>query len=353
MKTTAYTTAILSALLFGAATPLTKPLLSHLSSNQMAGLLYLGAALGVSIILIRERKMTMPWRLDSRNATRLIGAIFFGGVLGPLALMAGLRLASAASVSMWLNLEMVATAVLGHLFFKDHLTKNGWFAAGGILAAAILLAWGEGAAGFQAGLLVALACLCWGIDNHLTALIDGITPAQVTFWKGLVAGSTNLAIGMTLAPLLASGAMIFGGLVIGALAYGVSIVLYIASAQQLGATRSQLIFSSAPLWGVLLALLVLGERFTPQLGLAIVLFVVSITILFREQHSHAHVHIIQVHEHEHSHTDGHHDHAHEGIPAAARHSHTHQHEPIRHAHPHLPDLHHRHSHNNEDVEPAS
>ncbi len=347
MKTRAYSTALLSALLFGAAAPLSKPLLTHLSAYHLAGLLYLGAALGVSVIILRQRKIILPWRLDAKNAIRLVGAVGFGGVAGPLALMAGLRLASASSVSVWLNLEMVATAILGHFFFKDHLTKKSWLAAGGVLAAAILLAWGEGAAGIQAGLLVVLACVCWGIDNHLTALIDGITPAQSTFWKGLAAGSTNLAIGMALAPLLSPPTVIASGVAIGVFSYGVSIVLYITSAQQLGATRSQLIFSSAPFWGVLLALALLGEPFTPQLGLATVLLAGSLVILFREQHSHVHLHSVQVHEHEHSHNDGHHDHAHEdGIPAAARHSHAHQHEPVEHAHPHMPDLHHRHLHAN-------
>lgn len=344
MKTQAYTTALLSALLFGAAAPLSKPLLTHLSAFQLAGLLYLGAALGVFVLILRQRKITLPWQLDAKNALRLAGAVILGGVAGPLALMAGLRLASASSVSVWLNLEMIATAILGHVFFKDHLTRRGWLAAGGVLAAALLLAWGEGSAGVHAGLLVALACVCWGVDNHLTALIDGISPAQSTFWKGLAAGSTNLAIGMAIAPLLSPPGIVVTGVMIGMLSYGVSIVLYIASAQQLGATRSQLIFSSAPFWGILLALVLLGEPFTPQLGLATGVLAGSLLVLFREQHSHAHAHSAQVHDHEHSHNDGHHDHVHEDLPAAARHSHRHHHAAVQHAHPHLPDLHHRHSH---------
>jgi drug/metabolite transporter (DMT)-like permease len=338
--------AILSALLFGAATPLSKNLLDHLYSFQLAGLLYIGAALGVAILVIRDKKFTWPWHMDRKNAFRLLGAVLFGGMLGPVLLLAGLRLANAASVSMWLNLEMVATAILGHFIFKDHLTKTGWLAAGGILVSAIILTSGEGSAGILAGILVALACVCWGIDNHLTALIDGITPAQSTLWKGLVAGTTNLIIGISIAPLTGSFGSVMGGLILGVFAYGFSIVLYITAAQQLGATRSQLIFSSAPFWGILLSILILGEKFTWQLAIAILLFVVSLLLLMREQHQHTHVHQSVKHDHPHRHDDGHHDH-HEGEQPDGWHSHPHKHDFLKHAHPHWPDIHHRHTHSEE------
>lgn len=338
--------AILSALLFGAATPLSKSLLDHLSSFQLAGLLYIGAALGVAILVIRDKKFTWPWHMDRKNAFRLLGAVLFGGMLGPVLLLAGLRLANAASVSMWLNLEMVATAILGHFIFKDHLTRTGWLAAGGILVSAIILTSGEGSAGILAGILVALACVCWGIDNHLTALIDGITPAQSTLWKGLVAGTTNLIIGISIAPLTGSFGSVMGGLILGVFAYGFSIVLYITAAQQLGATRSQLIFSSAPFWGILLSILILGEKFTWQLAIAILLFVVSLLLLMREQHQHSHVHQGVTHDHPHRHDDAHHDH-HEGEQPDGWHSHPHKHDFLKHAHPHWPDIHHRHTHSEE------
>jgi len=343
VKTSAFLIALLSALLFGAATPISKPLLEVLTSYQLAGLLYLGAALGVLFLLIREKKFTYPWKMDRKNAFRLLGAILFGGVLGPLALLAGLKLASAASVSMWLNLELVATALIGHFFFKDHLTGKARIAVIGILLAAIILAAGEGLAGVKAGLLVMLACICWGIDNHLTALIDGITAAQSTFWKGLVAGSTNLVIGLVLAPFAGTIGTVAASLGLGVFSYGISILLYIVAAQQLGATRSQMIFSSAPFWGVLLSVILLGEEFTWKHGIAAVLFILSIFVLLQEQHMHRHTHVSQEHEHLHRHDDGHHDHNH-SEPVTGWHVHGHMHRSITHAHPHWPDLHHRHEH---------
>ncbi len=349
MRRSAFWMALLSALLFGAATPVSKPLLSSLSTYHLAGLLYLGASLGVSGLTLGERNRVLPWRMDRANRLRLLGAVFFGGVLGPLALLAGLRLASASSVSVWLNLEMVATAVLGHLFFKDHLTRRSWLAAGGILLAALLLVWEGGAApvaGLRAGALVAGACLCWGIDNHLTALIDGITPAQSTFWKGLVAGATNLTIGVALAPLSASPWTIVAALGVGALSYGLSIVLYISSAQQLGATRSQFIFSTAPFWGVLLSVAFLGDPVTPRLVVSVALLALCIRLLVAERHAHLHTHPPLQHTHLHTH-DVHHSH-HGDNPPPGAHSHPHVHAPLTHAHPHEPDLHHRHEHGRVD-----
>jgi drug/metabolite transporter (DMT)-like permease len=334
--------ALLSALLFGAATPVSKVLLGSLSFFQLAGLLYLGAALAVAPRAIRRREADR--KLDRRNLIRLSGAILFGGILGPVFLLLGLRLSSAVSVSMWLNMEMVATAILGWLIFKDHLGKFGWIGVIGVVAASALLGAGEKSAGLMAGSFVAMACFCWGIDNHLTALIDGMTPAQSTFWKGLVAGIVNLTIGINTEPLTASTSTIAMSLAVGGVSYGLSIVLYITAAQHLGATRSQMAFSSAPFFGAILSAVALGEGFTVVQLSAMAILAVSIAALFRDKHEHEHSHDAMAHEHLHQHDDRHHGHDHDIADAEAAHSHWHEHDQARHSHPHWPDLHHRHRH---------
>ncbi len=282
--------------------------------------------------------------MPKRDALRLAGAILFGGVLGPVLLLAGLRIAAAASVSLWLNMEMTATVIIGVLFFKDHLSARGWLAAIGVLAAALLMAWTGGSAGFQAGGLVALACICWGVDNHLTALIDGITPAQSTFWKGIAAGSVNLALGLIAAPIQVPPLTLAAALGLGAVSYGLSILLYITAAQNLGAIRSQLIFSGAPFFGLLFSIL-LGDTLSWLQWIALIVFAGSVYLLFRETHSHLHHHNPVTHVHTHFHPEQHHDHEHpEGEEAIGRHSHEHTHSEIEHSHPHWPDLHHRHEH---------
>jgi len=147
---------------------------------------------------------------------------------------------------------------------------------------------------FCATLVVALACVCWGVDNHLTALIDGLTPAESTFWKGLVAGSVNLLLGVVAQPLTASLSGVLGALGLGAVAYGVSIVLYIQAAQRLGATRAQLFFATAPFFGGAGSLLLLGERLTPAQGVAALILTASLVLLLRERHAHPHEQITNV-----------------------------------------------------------
>ncbi len=345
MKMYAILLAFLAATLFGASTPASKVLLNTFPPFQLAGLLYLGAALGVTPIILRDSGLKVPWQLEPKNRYRLLGAIAWGGILAPVFLLLGLKLASAASVSLWLNLELVATALLGYWFFHDHLGRWGWFGVLGTIFAAALLSFGEGIAGIEAGLLVALACLCWGLDNHLTALIDGISPTQSTFWKGLIAGTVNLSIGLLIQPIATSPKAILGGLAIGALSYGASMVLYITSSQSLGATRSQMIFSCAPFFGVVFSAFALGETISLIQKIALLLKVGSLFALFQDQHGHKHKHTLIFHEHFHSHDDGHHTHYHGEKSVSLRHSHGHEHEAILHTHPHFPDLHHRHKHN--------
>ena len=334
----------LAAVLFGSASPLSKLILNSVSPFQLAGLLYLGAALGVAPGLILKKHLTPIWRVSRKSRWLLIGAISCGGVLGPLALLFGLKIGQASTVSLWLNLELVFTALLGHWLFHDHLNRIGWIALSGILAASLMLSGGGGQAAIASGLLVALACLLWGFDNHFTALIDGITPAESTFWKGLVAGSVNLGIGLASGPYVASWQATCAALLIGVFCYGISIVFYITAAQKLGATRSQMFFSTAPFYGMGLSVLILGDEIRPVQMMAALLFVVSLVILFIGRHSHQHIHRSKKHEHWHQHDDGHHAHSHPGSQKGISHVHEHEHERSSHAHPHLPDIHHRHGH---------
>ena len=341
-------TGLASAFLFGAATPASKALLGDIQAQVLAGLLYLGAALGVLPLVVKEAAFRWPWQAGRSTFRLLAGAILLGGITGPLLLLLGLKAASAGSVSLWLNLEFVATVILGHYVFKEQLSLRGWVAAAGTLVAAILLAGFEGGGGVIAVMLIASGCLCWGFDNHLTALIDGISPAQTTLWKGIVAGLFNLLVGGLIAGGAGSTTGILAALLVGGLSYGLSIWLYIAAAQGLGATRSQMIFSVAPFFGLLLSVTFLGERFTAAQAGAAFIIVLSLVILFSDKHEHVHRHTAMSHQHRHRHDESHHDHTHEDGAKAENHEHWHKHKPQKHAHDHWPDLHHRHDHNDED-----
>ena len=343
LPTRAIVMSVISAILFGAATPCSKPLLQHLSPLQLAGLMYLGSAV-VMLPTLFQRDSKLPWQLDQTNKKLLGTSLLLGGTVAPAFLMFGLRLAKAGSVSIWLNLELVFTTIIACLFFHEHLSKRGWLAIAMAFAASILVGLGEGSAGLSAIALVSVACLCWSIDSNCTSIFLGLRPAQVAFWKGLVAGSVNLSLGLIFQPFVGSLLDVILCLTLGAFSIGISIVLWVSSSRVLGATRGAMLFSSAPYFGLLLAAFWLKEGLTSVQMVAAIILAVAITMLLTDSHQHEHTHEALAHSHEHSHDDEHHDHVHDEEPSSMLHTHEHEHKPITHAHFHLPDLHHRHRH---------
>ena len=215
-----------------------------------------------------------------------------------------------------------------------------------VTAAGALLVWGPGAALSGGALLIAAACLCWGLDNCITARIDDLTPETVVAAKGLVAGTVNLVLGLTLATGTSSQVTpgrVVAALAIGACGYGLSITLWVKGARDLGAARGQVLFATAPFIGAVIAWTVLDDPVTAvQIG-AVVLAAGGVALSLGSAHSHPHRHQPVTHDHEHVHDDEHHAHVHaDGF--GGRHSHPHTHPELVHAHPHVPDLHHRHPH---------
>lgn len=333
---------LLAALLFGASTPISKALLESVSPLVLAGLLYFGGALAALPFAFHGGSADLRRAPGQRGMLAL--AVFCGGGLGPVLLLFGLRSAPAASVSLWLNIETVATALVAWALFREHLDRRTVIAAGLVVAGGVLLASPGESSGSLPGTLVALACLCWALDNNLTALVSGFTPAQTTVIKGLVAGSVNVSLGALFEGAFPDIRTFVVALVVGMFAYGFSIMLYILGAQQLGATRSQLIFATSPYFGMLLAWSLFGEPIVALQVISAAVMAVGILIMMGSRHVHEHTHDAMFHTHAHRHDDGHHDHFHPGLGASMRHTHPHAHEPATHAHPHAPDLHHRHVH---------
>lgn len=329
-----------AAALFGAATPATKALLGELGPLTAAGLLYLGAALGT---LPFARRSASPARRERRQVVRLGLAVLVGGALAPALLLLGLRTAPAASVALWLNLETAATALLAWAFFREPMNARAWAAVALVTAAGVVLAAPSGFGLAPAAALVALASLGWGLENNLVSVIDAFSPSQVTVAKGAIAGALNLALGIALEGAPRDAAAVLLALAVGTAGYGLSIALHVAGSLDLGATRAQALFSTAPFAGMALSWVFLGEACErAQLGAA-ALMAGGIALLLTARHGHEHRHEPASHAHEHDHGDGHHDHAHAEGPLT-RHAHEHEHVALTHAHAHDPDLHHRHEH---------
>lgn len=309
---------------------------------MLAGLLYVGAALAVLPIAGRRPLEATAVR---RGAGPLAIAVVAGGLLGPLLLTAGLTRTPAATASLLLNVELVATAVLAAAFFGEHLGRRVVAGTGLVVVAGLVVAW-SGAPELRVGaLLIVGACLCWGLDNCVTAALDDIAPEQITLTKGAVAGTTNVLIGVASGAGAPGGWTVGSALVVGALGYGVSITLWVRGAREIGAARGQLVFATAPFVGVLVAWGALGDPIRGGEAAAVVLAAAGVLGVMRSGHEHRHRHHELDHDHDHTHDDHHdHDQADGDLSAAGRHSHRHRHHELVHAHPHVPDLHHRHDH---------
>jgi drug/metabolite transporter (DMT)-like permease len=194
----------------------------------------------------------------------------------------------------------------------------------------------------SATLLVAGACLSWGLDNNLTRSLSLRDPVALVRAKTLGAGTLTLALGLLLGQRLPPLLPLLLALLLGAASYGTSILLDAYALRLLGAAREAAYFSTAPFLGALGAVVLLGETLSLPTLLAGALMAVGVWLLLSERHGHSHTHEAASHEHRHVH-DVHHQHAHEG-PVSEPHSHPHQHVSLTHDHPHVPDAHHHHRH---------
>ena len=338
--------AVGAAILFGITAPMSKLMLGEIDPWMLAGVLYLGAGLGLGAAHWGRRVVGLPSveaPLRQGDLPWLVLVVLFGGLLGPVMLMLGLSRTDAATGSLLLNLESIATMGIAWTLFRENVDRRLILGAACILVGAVTLSWQDGALHLDlGGLLIAGACLCWGIDNNLTRKLSAADPVQIAMVKGLVAGATNIALAAALgAPAPGIGPILSGGM-LGLIGVGLSLVCFMLGLRHPGAARTGAYFSLAPFIGAAVAIMVLGEAMTAQFLVAGGLMAFGVWLHLTERHDHWHEHEALEHEHLHVH-DAHHQHEHER-PLTEPHSHMHRHKPLRHKHPHYPDLHHRHGH---------
>lgn len=310
--------ALLAAALFGASTPIAKLLASDVPPVLLAGLLYLGSGLGLSLLRLARDGGFKRSGLPSAQWPWLLGAVLFGGVLGPVALMFGLTSTSGSTASLLLNLEAVLTAVMAWLMFKENADRRIVLGMAAIVAGGVVLAWSNPAStvsDWRGPALVALACLCWAIDNNLTRQVSASDAVFIAAFKGLIAGVVNTALALGLGAQMPQLLTLLATLLVGLLGYGISLVLFVLALRGLGAARTGAYFSTAPFLGAAVALLVLGESVSISFWAAAALMGAGVWLHVTEHHAH-------VHTHEDPQT----------------------HELLTHSHAHYPDVEHRHPH---------
>lgn len=335
-----------AAALFGLSAPAAKLLLGEVSPVLLAGLLYLGAALG-----LWSYRMVAPASREAglrrADLPKLGIVVLSGGILGPVLMLLGLSRVSGLTGSLLLNLEAALTVLLALALFREHLGRDGVLAVVLIFGGALLLKLEPGAmsADTLGVLLLAGACACWAIDNNLTQRLSLRDPFAIVRVKTLVAGVTNTVIALfALGADLPAARYAALAMLLGCLSYGVSVVLDAYALRFVGAAREAAYFATAPFVGALASIAFLGDPLRWYELPAMAAMVLGVIFLLRERHAHEHEHELLEHEHLHEH-DLHHRHQHSpSDPPGSVHSHAHRHEPTRHEHPHVPDAHHRHRH---------
>ena len=344
--------ALMAAAFFGISAPLAKLLLGNIDPIFLAGLLYIGSGLGTLIFRFFRRIFSagveQEARLGRQELPGLAGAIVFGGVAAPILLMFSLQAAPAATASLLLNFEGVATTLLAFALFHEAIGRKVGLAVVLVTLASILLSWQPGGTlGITMGALGVLgACFFWGLDNNFTRTISAKDPLQIVTIKGLTAGTFSCLLSIILGKPLPMLSQSLLAMFLGSISYGLSIVLFVYAMRGLGAARTSTLFGLAPFIGMLLSFLIFKDNLTVLFFIAMPLMVLGAWLLLGENHTHNHIHTELHHEHRHNHQDGHHDHVHTEIvsPLVKSHSHVHIHEEQDHSHPHNPDMHHRHGH---------
>lgn len=340
--------AILAAALYAINVPVSKVLLKNAAPTMMAAFLYLGAGIGLILYscvsdLLGRKSIKEP--LTKKEIPYTVAMVLLD-IAAPILLMFGVSMTTSANVSLLNNFEIVATSLIALIFFKEFLSRRLWGAVVLVTIASILLGL-EGASSFsfnKGSLCVLGACVCWGFENNCTKMLSSKSSIEIVMIKGCFSGLGSLAIALFTGEHIPALGSVLKVLVLGFVAYGLSINFYIMAQKDLGAAKTSAFYSIAPFLGVGFSMLFLRERPGVNFYIALVIMAVSTMLMVKDalilQHSHSHMH---VHTHEHRHGDLVHTHEH-------THEHTHYHEHIdneeMHAHSHHNLKDHEHLHDN-------
>ena len=338
--------AILAAALYAVNVPFSKLLLDVVQPTMMAALLYLGAGLGMLLSIVAGKAVGRDAIKEplTRKELPYTAAMVALDIAAPILLMLGIARTNSANVSLLNNFEIVATSLIALVIFKEVLSRRLCTAIILVTIASVVLGFeGEGSFTFNAGSLFVLgACVCWGLENNCTKMISSKSSAEIVIIKGCFSGLGSLVIALSIGERLPALKWVLCVLLLGFVAYGLSINFYIMAQKDLGAAKTSAFYSVAPFLGVAFSMVLLGERPGVRFYAALAIMVVATVLMVKDtialQHSHSHTH---THTHEHSHGElvHTHEHTHEHT-----HPHTHEADLDEHTHEHTDLTTHDHFH---------
>lgn len=258
--------ALLAAALYAISTPVSKLLLQDVAPTMMAGLLYLGAGTGMFVLGVVRRgikQLPREQHLTRRDLPYTVGMVLLD-IAAPICLMVGLTRTTSANASLLNNFEIVATALIALMVFREKISRRLWLAIGLITLSSMILSF-EDASSLQfsfGSLFVLAACVCWGFENNCTRMMSASDPLEIVVIKGFDSGLGSLLIALVIGEPLPAPGVLPVVLALGFVAYGLSIFFYVYAQRRLGAAKTSAYYAVAPFIGVLLSRLILRESFT-------------------------------------------------------------------------------------------
>ena len=321
--------AILAAALYAINVPLSKFLIVNVSPTMLAGFLYLGAGVGIGVLLgikKTQKKLTDEQWLDKKDLPYTIAMIVLD-IAAPIFLMFGIASTNSANVSLINNFEIVATSVIALVIFKEKISKRMWTAIILVMVSSVILSF-EGTEAFvfnKGSLFVLCACICWGIENNCTRSISDKSSEEIVLLKGIFSGIGSIIIAFIIGEKLPKITYIIAVMLLGFVSYGLSINFYIMAQKDLGAAKTSAFYSVAPFLGVGFSFIILGERPALQFYIAFVIMIISTLIMIKDTLGNEKIYNGYVHTHQHMHGDVVHTHEHRHYVYNPMHIHNHSH----------------------------
>ena len=271
--------AILAAALYAVNAPFSKILLDCIPPTLMAGFLYVGAGIGmIFIALMRKIKKYEAKELKlTKSELPYTIAMIVLDIAAPICLLFGLNSTTAANASLLNNFEIVATAIIALMVFKEKISTRLWFGIFFVTLSCGILSFEDvSSLRFSYGsLFVLLATICWGFENNCTRKISSKDPLQIVLLKGIFSGIGSLIIGLFIGERIEAFWSIIAVLCVGFVAYGLSIYFYVYAQRLLGAARTSAYYAVAPFIATILSLIIFREIPDVTYFVALVLMIVG------------------------------------------------------------------------------
>lgn len=285
-KSLAVVFAILAATLYAINIPFSKMLIEYVDSTMMAGLLYLGAGVGMFLYTTISGifgKKVVKEPLTKAELPYTIAMILLD-IVAPILLMHGLSITTSANATLLNNFEIVATSLIALVVFKEFISKKLWVAIGLVTLASVILTFeGEGSFQFNIGSLMVLgAATCWGFENNCTRMLSHKSSEEIVIIKGIFSGLGSLIAAFILGEQIPDWIYIIAVLILGFVSYGLSINFYIMAQAKLGAAKTSAYYSIAPFLGVAFSLLLVGERPEVQFYVALAVLLAGTVLIVRD-----------------------------------------------------------------------